>query len=86
MQQLLDMGAVSKLPEDVQWGVRMLLPRREEPAVAAAKAAQAAVTGLGHLTAPGGLLNNLQQPAQLPLLPQLVGSLSPRTVPISASG
>ncbi len=42
MQQLLVMGAVSKLPEEVQWNVRVLLPRKEEPAAAAAKAAQAA--------------------------------------------
>lgn len=42
MQQLLAMGAVSKLPEEVQWNVRVLLPRKEEPAAAAAKAAQAA--------------------------------------------
>jgi hypothetical protein len=39
MQQLLAMGAVSKLPEDVQWNVRVLLPRTEAPAIAAAKAA-----------------------------------------------
>ena len=42
MQQLLAMGAVSKLPEEVQWNVRVLLPRKEEPAAAAAKAAQVA--------------------------------------------
>lgn len=71
MQQLLDVGAVSKLPEDVQWSVRMLLPRREEPAVAAAKAAQAAVAGLGSSLNLPALLN-LQHPSQLPLLPQLV--------------
>ena len=46
MVQLLAMGAVSKLPEDVQWSVRVLLPRKEDPALAAAKAAaQAADSG-----------------------------------------
>ncbi len=60
MQQLLATGAVSKLPEEVQWTVRMLLPRKEEPAAAAAKAAQA-IAGPPALQFPGLQLNYLPQ-------------------------
>ena len=30
MQQLLASGAISKLPEEVQWNVRVLLPRAQD--------------------------------------------------------
>lgn len=30
MQQLLATGAISKLPEEVQWNVRVLLPRGQD--------------------------------------------------------
>lgn len=60
MQQLLAMGAVGKLPEEMQWTVRMLLPRKDEPAAAAAKAAQA-VAGPPALQFPGLQLNYLPQ-------------------------
>ena len=35
MQQLLASGAISKLPEEVQWNVRVLLPRGQDPSGAA---------------------------------------------------
>ncbi len=34
MQQLVTLGAVSKLPEEAQWNIRVLLPRKNEPTVA----------------------------------------------------
>ena len=63
MVQLLEMGAVSKLPEDVQWSVRVLLPRKEDPAVAAARAAAQAASG-----AAPNLNGSLLAPAALPAL------------------
>ncbi|BDA44386.1 probable transcription factor PIF3 at N-terminal half [Coccomyxa sp. Obi] len=63
MQQLLAMGAVSKLPEEVQWNVRVLLPRKEEPAAAAAKAAQA-VAGPAVVQFPGLHMPFLAQQGQ----------------------
>jgi hypothetical protein len=66
MQQLLAMGAVSKLPEEVQWNVRVLLPRKEEPAAAAAKAAQA-VAGPAVIQFPG-LHMPMQQVTAIPCL------------------
>ncbi len=35
MQQLLASGAISKLPEEVQWNVRVLLPRGQDASGAA---------------------------------------------------
>ena len=34
MQQLVSTGAVSKLPEEAQWNVRVLLPRKNDAPVA----------------------------------------------------
>ena len=70
MQQLLAMGAVSKLPEEVQWNVRVLLPRKEEPAAAAAKAAQAAA-GPAVIQFPG-LHMPMQQVTRISGLPRAV--------------
>ena len=45
MQQLLASGAISKLPEEVQWNVRVLLPRAQD--MAASGQGQAASGNLG---------------------------------------
>lgn len=34
MQQLVSTGAVSKLPEEAQWNIRVLLPRKSDAPVA----------------------------------------------------
>jgi hypothetical protein len=53
MQQLLATGALSKLPEEVQWNVRVLLMRRN-----AAPPAAASQTDPNALELLVGLLNN----------------------------
>ena len=57
MQQLLATGAISKLPEEVQWNVRVLLPRGQE------------LTGPGQPQGAPGSVQNLSagMPASLPL-------------------
>ena len=73
MQQLLSMGAINGLPEDIQWAIRMLLPRGEEVRCAAstsqatAKPAEAALSQLVPSTA---YLPYMLQPQQLAVLTQ----------------
>lgn len=79
MQQLLSMGAINGLPEDIQWAIRMLLPRGGDikPAAstqqvtggqqAAAKPAEAALSQLVPSTA---YLPYMLQPQQLAVLTQ----------------
>ena len=45
VQQLLASGAISRLPEEVQWNVRVLLPRGQDPS--GSRQARAAVGNLG---------------------------------------
>ena len=62
MMQLLAMGAISKLPEDLQWSVRVLLPRKDDPAVAAAKAAAHATGTSAPAAHPTPSMATQQQP------------------------
>ncbi|KAL0051858.1 hypothetical protein WJX82_003338 [Trebouxia sp. C0006] len=73
MHQLLSMGAVNGLPEDLQWAIRMLLPRKEEAKTAASEASTkttAAEAALSQLVPPTAYLPYLLQPQQLAVLTQ----------------
>ena len=73
MHQLLSMGAVNGLPEDLQWAIRMLLPRKEDAKTAAAGATTkttAAEAALSQLVPSTAYLPYLLQPQQLAVLTQ----------------
>ncbi len=71
MQQLLVSGAISKLPEEVQWNVRVLLPRAQD--MAASGQGPAAAGNLGSVqNLSAGML------ASLPL----AASAAPQTPPV----
>ncbi len=73
MHQLLSMGAVNGLPEDIQWAIRMLLPRKEEAKTAASEATtktSAAEAALSQLVPSTAYLPYLLQPQQLAVLTQ----------------
>lgn len=73
MHQLLSMGAVNGLPEDIQWAIRMLLPRKEEaktPASEATNKTTAAEAALSQLVPSTAYLPYLLQPQQLAVLTQ----------------
>ncbi|CAL5218448.1 g129 [Coccomyxa viridis] len=73
MQQLLVSGAISKLPEEVQWNVRVLLPRAQD--MAASGQGPAASGNLGSVqNLSAGML------ASLPL----AASAAPQTPPVAA--
>lgn len=65
MQQLLASGAISKLPEEVQWNVRVLLPRAQD--TAASGQGQAASGNLGSVqNLSAGMLASLPLAAAAP--------------------
>ncbi len=73
MHQLLSMGAVNGLPEDIQWAIRMLLPRKEEAKTAASETTTkttAAEAALSQLVPSTAYLPYLLQPQQLAVLTQ----------------
>ena len=73
MHQLLSMGAVNGLPEDIQWAIRMLLPRKEDAKAAASEATTkttAAEAALSQLVPSTAYLPYLLQPQQLAVLTQ----------------
>ena len=55
MQQLLASGAISKLPEEVQWNVRVLLPRGQDAPGAAQLQGALGSLGSTHNLSPGVL-------------------------------
>ena len=72
MHQLLSMGAINGLPEDIQWAIRMMLPRKEEAQTSASEAAAkpAAEAALAQLVPSTAYLPYLLQPQQLAVLTQ----------------
>lgn len=72
MHQLLSMGAINGLPEDIQWAIRMMLPRKEEAQTLASDAAAkpAAEAALAQLVPSTAYLPYLLQPQQLAVLTQ----------------
>ena len=65
------MGAVNGLPEDIQWAVRMLLPRNEDAkAVASESASKPAEVPLSQLVPSAAYLPYLLQPQQLAVITQ----------------
>ena len=79
MQQLLSMGAINGLPEDIQWAIRMLLPRGGDIKTAASTqqvtsgqqaAAKPAEAALSQLVPSTAYLPYMLQPQQLAVLTQ----------------
>lgn len=70
MHQLLSMGAVNGLPEDIQWAIRMLLPRKEDVQASAETAVKPAEAALSQLVPSTAYLPYLLQPQQLAVLTQ----------------
>ena len=71
MQQLLASGAISKLPEEVQWNVRVLLPRAQD--MVGAGPGQAASGNLGSVqNLSAGMLASLPLAAAPPQTPPTV--------------
>ena len=70
MHQLLSMGAINSLPEDLQWAIRMLLPRREDAAAPASEAAGTPADALSQIVPPTAYLPYMLQPQQLAVLTQ----------------
>lgn len=74
MQQLLSMGAINGLPDDIQWAIRMLLPRGEDMKAASASSSQAAAkpaeAALSQLVPSTAYLPYMLQPQQLAVLTQ----------------
>ena len=70
MHQLLSMGAVNSLPEDIQWAIRMLLPRKEETKIVASEAVSKPADALSQLVPATGYLPYMLQPQQLAALTQ----------------
>lgn len=89
MQQLVSIGAVSKLPEEAQWNIRVLLPRKAEPSVApftvpAARVANPAVPAVDPAATNAALLGMLlNQPNQMAATSQQVPQRSMRLRSIS---
>ena len=69
MHQLLSMGAVNSLPEDLQWAIRMLLPRKGETTAPVPEAASKAADALSQIV-PTAYLPYMLQPQQLAVLTQ----------------
>ena len=85
MHQLLSMGAVNGLPEDLQWAIRMLLPRKEEAKTAASEATSkttAAEAALSQLVPPTAYLPYLLQPQQLAVLTQHAQQVGSCSLPV----
>ena len=77
MQQLLVSGAISKLPEEVQWNVRVLLPRAQD--AAGPGQGQAALGNLGSVqNLSAGVLASL--PLAAPAAPQNPPAVSANTL------
>lgn len=70
MHQLLSMGAINTLPEDLQWAIRMLLPRREDAAAPVSEAPGTPADALSQLVPPTAYLPYMLQPQQLAVLTQ----------------
>lgn len=70
MHQLLSLGAVNSLPEDLQWAIRMLLPRRQDVTPPAPEAATKPADALCHIVPPTAYLPYMLQPQQLAVLTQ----------------
>lgn len=70
MHQLLSMGAVNSLPEDLQWAIRMLLPRREDAAAPVQEAAGSPADTMSQIVTPTAYLPYMLQPQQLAVLTQ----------------
>ena len=71
MHQLLSMGSVNDLPEDIQWAIRMLLPRKEEAKTAASETTtKTTAAELSQLVPSTAYLPYLLQPQQLAVLTQ----------------
>ena len=70
MHQLLSLGAVNSLPEDLQWAIRMLLPRREDAAAPAQEAAGSPADTMSQIVPPTAYLPYMLQPQQLAVLTQ----------------
>lgn len=70
MHQLLSMGAINTLPEDLQWAIRMLLPRREDAAAPVTEAPGTPADALSQIVPPTAYLPYMLQPQQLAVLTQ----------------
>ncbi|KAK9823643.1 hypothetical protein WJX72_004401 [[Myrmecia] bisecta] len=79
IRQLLDMGAVSALPEESQWAIRLLVPRKASEAASAPASTSAAPAPASH--AAGGITGLPPSSAYLPCLlqPQQLALLAKHT-------
>ena len=64
------MGAVNSLPEDIQWAIRMLLPRKEDINSSASEAASKPADAFSQLVPATAYLPYMLQPQQLAALTQ----------------
>lgn len=64
------MGAVNSLPEDLQWAIRMLLPRRQDVTATAPETATKPADALCQIVSPTAYLPYMLQPQQLAVLTQ----------------